>query len=265
MSTEPLAPYAEYLLREQVRGLEQMLAICRAALVASVAAAPSAPQAPAEVAAEAAAEALATTMAESVLAVTADTEAEAAAEALSVEMAESVLTEPAVQPVKVAAQPEEPATQPVQVAAQPEEPAAPTELTADAPTDPPEEPWTTATQRRIRLPPKVIGTALNTSQRPLYEHSNLVHGEKALATHTAKNTLTAQDIEKAEQLIIKRDDSEFRGFYHKRSHTLFRSPTAACVTLLTRHGVSKTWQGGAHIWLERGGQWIKLNDILRNA
>jgi hypothetical protein len=257
MSTEPLAPYAEYLLREQVRGLEQMLAICRAALVASVAAAPSAPQtpveAPGEAAAEAAAEALATTMAESVLAVTADAEAEAAAEAeaLSVEMAESVLTEPVVQPV-------EPVVQPV-------EPAAPTELTADAPTDPPEEPWTTATPRRIRVPPKVIGSPINKSQRPMYELSDILNGERALATRTAKNKLTAQDIEQAEQLIIKRDATEFRGFYHKRSHTLFRSPTAACVTLLTRHGVSKTWQGGAHIWLERGGQWVKLMNILQNA
>ena len=99
----------------------------------------------------------------------------------------------------------------------------------------------------------------------MYELSNILNGEKALATRTAKNKLTAQDIEQAEQLIIKREATEFRGFYHKRSHTLFRSPTAACATLLTRHGVSKTWQGGAHIWLERGGQWVKLNDILRNA
>jgi hypothetical protein len=99
----------------------------------------------------------------------------------------------------------------------------------------------------------------------MYELSDILNGERALATRTAKNKLTAQDIEQAEQLIIKRDANEFRGFYHKRSHTLFRSPTAACTTLLTRHGVSKTWQGGAHIWLERGGQWVKLMNILQNA
>jgi len=123
--------------------------------------------------------------------------------------------------------------------------------------------WSTV--RRIRLPPKEVGSPINKSQRPLYELSTITHGEQALATYTAKTTLTAHDIETAEQLIVHRDENEVRGFYHKRTNTLFRSPTAACTTLLKRAGASKTWQGGAHIWLNRGGQWIKLMDILKGA
>ena len=242
MSTEPLTPYAEFLLREQVRGLEQMLAICRAALSATTAAAaaPSpVPQTPAETAAEAATEALASAVAESVL-----------APAPAVPMPEP--TESAPEPTAVPAVPM-PAAVP--------EPAVPMP-TVPMPAPEPMPAWNTV--RRVRPPPKVIGSPINKSQRPLYQRSDIVHGEKALATSTGKTSLTAMDIETAEQLIIHGDATEFRGFYHKRSNTLFQSPTAACVTLLKRNGVSTTWQGGAHIWLERGGKWVKLNKIINN-
>ena len=250
MSSEPLTPYAEFLLREQVRGLEQMLAICRAALSATTAAAaaPSpVPQTPAETAAEAATEALASAVAESVL---------APAPAVPMHVAAPAVTEPMPMPTAV---PEPMPTAVPMLAAVPE--PMPTEP-APEPMPAPEPAWNTV--RRVRPPPKVIGSPINKSQRPLYQRSDIVHGEKALATSTGKTSLTAMDIETAEQLIIHGDATEFRGFYHKRSNTLFQSPTAACATLLKRNGVSTTWQGGAHIWLERGGQWVKLNKILNN-
>ena len=254
MSNEPLTPYAEFLLREQVRGLEQMLAICRAALSATTAAAaaPSpVPQTPAETAAEAATEALASAVAESVL---------APAPAVPMPAPEPTAVPAVPMPAEPAPEPEPTAVpDPMPVA----EPAVPMPV-AEPAHEPavPEPAWNTV--RRVRPPPKVIGSPINKSQRPLYQRSDIVHGEKALATSTGKTSLTAMDIETAEQLIIHGDATEFRGFYHKRSNTLFQSPTAACVTLLKRNGVSTTWQGGAHIWLERGGKWVKLNKIINN-
>ena len=279
MSSEPLTPYAEFLLREQVRGLEQMLAICRAALSATTAAAaaPSpVPQTPAETAAEAATEALASAVAESVL-----------APAPAVPMPEPTavpepVPEPAPEPTAVPEPVPEPAPEPTAVpepVAVPEPavpmptvpmpapepmPVAAVPMPAAVPEPAPEPMPAWNTVRRVRPPPKVIGSPINKSQRPLYQRSDIVHGEKALATSTGKTSLTAMDIETAEQLIIHGDATEFRGFYHKRSNTLFQSPTAACTTLLKRNGVSTSWQGGAHIWLERGGKWVKLNKIINN-
>ena len=261
MSTEPLTPYAEFLLREQVRGLEQMLAICRAALSATTAAAaaPSpVPQTSAETAAEAATEALASAVAESVLAPAPAVPMPEPTESAPEPTAVPAVPMPAAVPEPAVPMPTVPmpAPEPMPVAAVPMPAAVP------EPAPEPMPAWNTV--RRVRPPPKVIGSPINKSQRPLYQRSDIVHGEKALATSTGKTSLTAMDIETAEQLIIHGDATEFRGFYHKRSNTLFQSPTAACVTLLKRNGVSTTWQGGAHIWLERGGKWVKLNKIINN-
>jgi hypothetical protein len=111
----------------------------------------------------------------------------------------------------------------------------------------------------------VVGRPIVKSQQPLYALSTITNGEKALATYTGRTTLTASDIETAEQLIVQRDENEVRGFYHKRTNTLFQSPTAACATLLNRPGASNSWRVGHHIWLERDGKWIKLMDILKGA
>ena len=204
MSSEPLTPYAEFLLREQVRGLEQMLAICRAALSATTAAAaaPSpVPQTPAETAAEAATEALASAVAESAMPAvpavpmpepTAVPAVPMPAPAVPMPAPAVPMPAPAV-PMPTAVPEPAPEPMPTAVPAVPMPAAVPEPTPTELAPAVPEPAWNTV--RRVRPPPKVIGSPINKSQRPLYQRSDIVHGEKALATSTGKTSLLSQEIQ----------------------------------------------------------------------